>query len=126
LQEDGTIEVEKNRATIVPESYDEPFTQAQKPAAEQNNQILKIYYLGITRRFIAASAANLGIEVNFVDSPDDADIILALKKVYKKRSPKILKAETQGIPLYVVKEDNRTQVENTLLNVAQYFLSSSP
>ena len=122
LDEEGNIVIEKFAGDPLPTDDLPPINEhgyATTSAVSPELPVLNLYYLGVSRRFITQGAKNIGIEINYCDNVDDADVILTDKKMYKKRPKSIRDAEGSGIPLYMIREDTRVQVENCLLNVLQ-------
>jgi len=78
---------------------------------------VRIYYLGLTRKFITMAAHSFGAAVDFVDEIEDADLILVLKKFYKKRPQTIRQAESEGVPVFIVRANTQPQIESTLMSV---------
>jgi len=92
-------------------------TDFSEPAA------VKVYFLGLTRRYLLSAAKHLGMVVEFVDKPAEADMILALKRFYKKRANAIRNAESDGIPLLIVRQDSQGAIQTALLSLVGVDLS---
>jgi hypothetical protein len=59
----------------------------------------------------------LGVPAELVDSLDDADVLITAKAYYRQRPKIISEAEHQNIPIYVLRSNSVTQMENCLADL---------
>ena len=75
---------------------------------------LKVYTYGVARNRISQAGRNLNINVVLVESVKDADVLVTLKSYYRRRRRQISDAEAHRIPVYVLRANSLTQIENFL------------
>ncbi|HNT30637.1 MAG TPA: R3H domain-containing nucleic acid-binding protein [bacterium] len=117
-QEDGTYAREHIQGTAAAMLTDEPAEQGTDipyPPRESRG----IYPIGVSRKHITAAAQLLNLDLSIVSRVEDADLILTLKKMYRTRNPKVRAAEAEGIPLFVIKDNVREQVESCLVHLLE-------
>ncbi|HEY4689811.1 MAG TPA: R3H domain-containing nucleic acid-binding protein [Anaerolineae bacterium] len=105
-------EVEPQDAGGVPE--------VQQPIAPGERGPLKpvrVYAYGVARNRIEEVAQRLHVPVRLTDDLGQADVILTVKNYYRKRPRLITDAERRGTPLYVLRTNTITQIENVLADV---------
>lgn len=76
---------------------------------------LKVYSYGVDRKRIHQAARNLKVGVELVDEVLEANVLVTLKNYYRRRRRQISDAETNGIPIYVLRANSTTQIENFLV-----------
>jgi stage III sporulation protein SpoIIIAA len=83
-------------------------------AGAQKSTGLRIFAYGVSRSHVEKAAAALGMPIEVVLRVEDAEMIITLKRLYRKRDRAIREAESEGVPLYVIKDNARSYVENCL------------
>ncbi len=74
----------------------------------------RIYSYGVTRNKLEQAAGRVGVEVEMVDSLEDADMLITLKNYYRKNRKLIAEAEQQRKPVYVLRANTVSQMESFL------------
>ena len=97
----GTFEVPAQTA-----AHEHPASQVQT----------SVYPYGIARNRLIESARRFKVALTVVDQLDEADVLLTLKNFYRRRPRLIIDAERQGIPIYVLRSNTITQIENFLFD----------
>ncbi len=88
------------------------------PRAEQRvPRTLHVYPYGVGQNRLRQAARNLGLPVELVDELRHADIVLTLKNYFRKRPQPIAEAERRGVPIYVLRSNTVTQMENVLADI---------
>lgn len=87
---------------------------AAKPARER--RMVSIYPYGIARNRLIEAGRRFGLSLNVVDSLDGTDVLLTLKNFYRRRPRLIADAEQRGIPIYVLRSNTVTQIEDFLVD----------
>ena len=80
----------------------------------QEGQSTSIFLFGVDRDKVEQAADDAGIDVDVVSDLRNADLILTTKSHYKRGSRVVQIAEESGIPLYVVRKNSASQVQQFL------------
>jgi len=95
------------------------------PAAVPDNGVVKsgktvrMYAFGVARNRLQQAARRLHVPVVMTDDPGQVDMIVTLKNYYRRRPKLIVDAERHGTPIYVLRANTLTQMENFLIDVFQ-------
>jgi stage III sporulation protein SpoIIIAA len=77
-------------------------------------QTLKVYPHGVARNRLQQAAKRLGVPVVIVKEVDDANALVTLKTYYRDRQQTIVEAEHRGMPIYVLRANTVSQMEQFL------------
>ncbi len=75
---------------------------------------VRIYPYGVARNRLRQSAQELIVPIEILDELDKADVVLTLKSHYRNRPRLLVDAEDHGIPIYVLRSNTMTQIQNFL------------
>ncbi len=78
---------------------------------------IRVYVYGVARNRVEETAARLNVPARLVDEVGQADVIITVKNYYRKRPRLITDAERRGTPLYVLRVNTTTQIENALVDI---------
>jgi hypothetical protein len=78
---------------------------------------LRVYPYGIARNRLAQGAKRFNLALEIVDNLKAADALVTLKNYYRRRPRLIVDAERRGVPIYVLRANTVTQIENFLIDV---------
>jgi len=78
---------------------------------------LRIYPYGIGQNRLRQAARNLQLPVAVVKDLSQANVVVTLKNYYRKRPQVINEAESQGIPIYVLRSNTTAQMESFLADI---------
>lgn len=78
---------------------------------------LRIFPFGVSRNRLDQSIYRLNVPAVIVRNERDADIVLTLKNAYRQKAQPVRDAELRGIPVYVLRSNTNTQMENALLSI---------
>ncbi|HQN05782.1 MAG TPA: R3H domain-containing nucleic acid-binding protein [Anaerolineaceae bacterium] len=93
-----------------------------EPAAEnitpntQRTQV-HIYPYGVARNRLLQAAKRLGVSLVLVKDLESADVIITLRTYYRSRQQTILDAEGRGMPIYVLRANTVSQIEQSLADL---------
>jgi stage III sporulation protein SpoIIIAA len=90
------------------ESYEEPSSMRKH---------LRVYAYGVARNRLAESAKRFRLPLTVVDSLEEANALLTLKNFYRRRPRLVADAEQRGIPIYVLRSNTVSQMEDFLVDV---------
>jgi stage III sporulation protein SpoIIIAA len=77
-------------------------------------QTLKVYPHGVARNRLQQAAKRLGVPAVIVKDVDDANALVTLKTYYRDRQQTIVEAEHRGMPIYVLRANTVSQMEQFL------------
>jgi stage III sporulation protein SpoIIIAA len=86
-------------------------------------QTVKIYPHGVARNRLMQAAKRLGVPAVIVKEVDEANALVTLKTYYRDRQQTIVDAEHRGMPIYVLRANTVSQMEQFLSDL---FNLSSP
>jgi hypothetical protein len=75
---------------------------------------LRIYPYGVSRNRLDQSISRLKVPAMIVRNEREADIVMTLKNSYRQKAQPVRDAELRGIPVYVLRSNTNTQMENVL------------
>jgi stage III sporulation protein SpoIIIAA len=77
-------------------------------------QTVKVYPHGVARNRLMQAAKRLGVPAVIVKDVDDANALVTLKTYYRDRQQTIIDAEHRGMPIYVLRANTVSQMEQFL------------
>jgi len=80
-------------------------------------QTLHLFPYGVARNRLIQVGKQLRVPVEIVDDLETAQALITLKNYYRRRPRLIVDAERMGIPIYVLRANTITQVEDFLVDV---------
>lgn len=78
---------------------------------------LRVYAYGVARNRLSESAKRFKLPLTVVDAVEEADALLTLKNFYRRRPRLVSDAEQRGIPIYVLRSNTVSQMEDFLVDV---------
>jgi stage III sporulation protein SpoIIIAA len=108
-------------------SNGEPPPASSEPAGQATNtsmQTVRIYPYGVARNRLMQAAKRLGVPAVVVRETSDADALITLRAYYRNRQQTILDAEARGMPIYVLRANTVSQMEQFLADL--FNLPSEP
>jgi stage III sporulation protein SpoIIIAA len=76
-----------------------------------------VYAYGVARNRLYQAARRLHVPLTMTDDAGQSDMIVTLKNYYRRRPKLIVDAERRGTPIFVLRANTITQMENFLLDV---------
>lgn len=77
---------------------------------------LNLYAYAVARNRLIESSRRYRVPIRIVDTLRDADALLTLKNFYRKRPRIITDAEKKGIPIYVLRSNSVSQIDDFLID----------
>ncbi len=77
-------------------------------------QPIKVYPYGLARSRLVQAAKRLGLPVLVVRDLADAEVLITLRTYYRNRQQPIVEAEDRGMPIYVLRANTISQMEQSL------------
>jgi stage III sporulation protein SpoIIIAA len=78
---------------------------------------VSVFPYGVARNRLEQSAKRLGVPANIVRSLDQADVLITLKSYYRNRQKAVLDAEELGLPIFVLRSNSNSQIEQVLIEL---------
>jgi stage III sporulation protein SpoIIIAA len=78
---------------------------------------LRIFPYSVSRNRLDQSITQLKVPAVIVRNERDADIVLTLKNAYRQKAQPVRDAELRGVPVYVLRSNTNTQMENVLRSI---------
>jgi hypothetical protein len=86
-------------------------------AARRDLQPITVYAFGVARNRLLQAARRLNVPLNVNDEFGDVDAIVTLKTYYRNRPKMVTDAERRGMPIYVLRANTVSQMENFLVDL---------
>lgn len=83
------------------------------------NHTIRIFPYGIGQNRLRSAAKTLNVSIDIVDDLHMADIVMTLKNYYRQQPQPIADAERRNIPIYILRSNTATQMEQCLVDVFQ-------
>lgn len=138
--QDGNINKENQKVTLDPRMANQPdrpqqqvrMVRGNKYSTSENQnsarvkeqfetrtdlQKMKVYAYGVARNRLHQAAKRLNVPMEVVDDFGQADAVVTLKNYYRRRPKVITDAERRGMPIYVLRANTVSQMENFLTDV---------
>ena len=90
-----------------------------QPNGDGQRKAVRVFAYGIGQNRLRTAAQNLKVPVQVVKELHDADIVMTLKNYFRQKPPPIADAERRNVPVYVLRSNTVTQMEQYLLDVFQ-------
>jgi hypothetical protein len=93
--------------------------EPRAPVVNGQMQNISIYAYGVARNRMQQAGRRLHVPLVMTDDFARADAIVTLKNYYRRRPKLIVDAERRGTPIYVLRANTVTQMENFLIEIFQ-------
>ncbi|MGB1288108.1 MAG: AAA family ATPase [Aggregatilineales bacterium] len=82
-----------------------------------NMEAMTVYAYGVARNRLQQAAKRLHVPLTVTDEFKDANAVVTLKSYYRRRPRLIGDAEREGLPIYVLRANTVSQMENFLIDL---------
>jgi stage III sporulation protein SpoIIIAA len=91
-------------------------TEFNPPAAPRRTplQTVRIYPYGVARDRLMQASKRIGVPAIIVKDAGDADVLVTLRSYYRDRQQAVVQAEHRGMPIYVLRANTVSQMEQFL------------
>jgi stage III sporulation protein SpoIIIAA len=124
MNERGARDGSRGRPERSPTSRGE-VAEPRPPQTGAKGQALTVYAYGVARNRLQQAARRLKVPLTIVDDFARADAIVTLKNYYRRRPKLIVDAERRGTPIYVLRANTVSQMENFLFDIFELEESGS-
>jgi stage III sporulation protein SpoIIIAA len=83
----------------------------------RSHRPMSVFAFGVSRKRLEQSVRELGVPVNVARDLDEADAVVTLRNYYKRKPAALRDAESNGVPIYVLKTNTTLQIENMLASL---------
>ena len=80
-------------------------------------ETLRVLGFGISRKRLEQAVRELGVPVTVARELDEADAVVTLRNYYKRKPAALRDAESNGVPIYVLKTNTILQMQNMLASL---------
>jgi hypothetical protein len=112
----GQVKVSTARATRDAADAVERRSTPRTPTRDIRETV-KVYPFGISWSRLDEAARGLNLPVAVVREPEDADVVITLKNYYRRKTPRLRNAESNGVPIYVARSNSTAQIAGALTSV---------
>jgi hypothetical protein len=88
-----------------------------RSSAYRNQRPLNLFAFGVSRKRLEQAVRELGVPVTTARELDEADAVVTLRNYYRRKPSALRDAESNGIPIYVLKTNTMLQMENLLASL---------
>jgi stage III sporulation protein SpoIIIAA len=89
----------------------------ERPRAHSALQMLRVFPFGVSRNRLEQAVRELRVPVTVTNRVEDADLAITLKNYYRRKPEPLRDAESQGVPVYVLKNNTLSQMQSCLASV---------
>jgi stage III sporulation protein SpoIIIAA len=93
---------------------DAPMAPASELLAATTGHSVRIFPYGVARNRLTQAAKHLNVPVVVARDLSEADVVITLRAYYRSRQQLIQDAEEHGMPIYVLRANTISQMENSL------------
>jgi len=99
-------------------SLDRP-VGASRPASAQTRHArpMTVFAFGVSRKRLEQAVRELGVPVTVARDLDEADAVVTLRNYYRRKPAALRDAESNGVPIYVLKTNTILQMESMLASL---------
>ncbi len=89
----------------------------RQASAARNQRPLSLFAFGVSRKRLEQAVRELGVPATSARELDDADAVVTLRNYYRRKPSALREAESNGVPIYVLKTNTMQQMENLLASL---------
>lgn len=83
--------------------------------SQSSSRKASVFAYGVARNRLSQAARSLNVSIEIVNDLDQADIMVTLKSYFRRQRKLIIEAQNRRIPVYVLRANTITQMENFLV-----------
>jgi stage III sporulation protein SpoIIIAA len=112
---EATKSTPRSKRQVATEPQQNLRSESINPPVINNNgaklQTVKIFAYGVARNRLMQAAKRLGVPAVVVADVNEADVLVTLRTYYRNREQTVIDAESRGMPIYVLRANSVSQVE---------------
>jgi stage III sporulation protein SpoIIIAA len=90
---------------------------APGPNGQEARRPRAIFPYGVSRVYLEQSVRDLDLPVRVLGNLDGADLVLTLKNYYRRRPDILREAESEGVPIHILRSNSVAQIKEVLNRV---------
>jgi stage III sporulation protein SpoIIIAA len=126
LEPESAEDVSGDQETGAPRPAAMPAVTALARGRGTRAKPLRIFPYGVSRNRLEQTIVRLDMPAIITRDPNEADIVMTLKNSYRQKPQPVRDAELRGMPVYVLRSNTMTQMENVLLSLFPPAQSAGP
>jgi hypothetical protein len=87
------------------------------PERGGGQRTMSVFPFGVSRKRLEQAVRELAVPVGVARDLDEADAVVTLRNYYKRKPAALRDAESNGVPIYVLKTNTMVQMENMLASL---------
>jgi stage III sporulation protein SpoIIIAA len=99
--------------------------ESDSSTAGRAMQAIRIFPYGVARNRLMQAAKRLGVPAIVVREVGDADTLMTLRAYYRNRQQTILDAEQRGMPIFILRANTVSQMEQSLAEMFNIALETA-
>lgn len=115
IKSEATKTTPRSKRQVVSEPKPSPRSESINPPVISNNgtklQTVRIFAYGVARNRLMQAAKRLAVPAVVVTDVNEADVLVTLRTYYRNREQTVIDAESRGMPIYVLRANSVSQVE---------------
>jgi hypothetical protein len=115
--EAGHVHIEEQRNEAPPPAQTALAGPRGPRAGTELMSPLRVFPFGISRNRLEQAVRELRVPVTVTNQINEADLVLTLRNYYRRKPEPLRDAESQGIPVYVLKNNTVAQMQSSLASV---------
>jgi hypothetical protein len=109
---------EMDRGATEEQAVSRPVGASRAGAASVRAQRpMSVFAFGVSRKRLEQAVRELGVPVRVARDLDEADAVVTLRNYYKQKPSALRDAESNNIPIYVLKTNTMLQMQNMLASL---------
>jgi len=97
-----------------PSTVSEPVSTPYPTSARTPLQPVRVYPFGVARNRLIQAAKRLGVPAVVARDISEANVLVTLRSYYRDRQQAVVDAEHRGMPIYVLRANTASQIEQFL------------
>lgn len=119
LNGSGTEQTIFNRQSDI--AARQPISRSSQPSSSSSGLTplhpLRVYPYGVARNRLIQAAKRLGVPVIIAREAGEAETLITLRTYYRNRQQTVMEAEQRGVPIYILRANTVTQMEQSLVEM---------
>lgn len=107
----------RQRPEVSMDLFERKEQPAQHGSRRPGARAVRIFPYGVARNRMQQAAQRLGVPAVIARDIEEADIVMTLRAYYRSRQQPIMDAEARGVPIYVLRANTISQIEQSLSEV---------
>jgi stage III sporulation protein SpoIIIAA len=100
-----------------PELPEDKTEMAATPLARERMPAITVYAYGVAKNRLLQAAKRLNVPLDVTEDFGAASAVVTLKPYYRNRPKQVIDAERHGMPIYVLRANTVSQMENFLIDI---------